>query len=207
MDWSKGRGRGQETTALPEIELQASRLILRPPQAADWGQWADVRGHNQRRLKPFEPLWAPDALSGDFFRRRLARQARDWEQDRAQSFLIFRNDDQSLIGGMNINNICRGAAQFASLGYWICESVEGQGFMSEALIRTVDYCFHQVKLHRVNAACIPDNKRSIALLEKNGFVEEGFAKSYLNINGRWQDHILFGLSQEHFQESPELHHP
>ncbi|MAE51716.1 MAG: 30S ribosomal protein S5 alanine N-acetyltransferase [Micavibrio sp.] len=195
-----------DNAALPDIELQTQRMILRPPKALDWGQWADVRGTNQRRLKPYEPLWAPDALSGNFFKRRLARQIRDWEQNRAQSFLMVRQTDDQLIGGVNINNICHGAAQFASLGYWVCHSVEGQGFMSEALLRIIDYCFHDLKLHRLNAACIPDNERSKALLLRNGFVEEGFAKHYLKINGRWQDHVLFGLTQEHFQETPALHH-
>lgn len=186
---------------LPDIKLEATRLYMRPPQPADWGQWADVRGANQRRLKPFEPHWAPDSLSGDFFKRRLARQAKDWEQDRAHAFLIFRSSDDQLIGGMNVNHICRGAAQFASLGYWIAQEVEGQGYMREAMSRIFDYCFHDMKLHRLNASCLVHNERSKGLLRRLGFAEEGLARHYLKIDGQWQDHVLFGLSVEDFQQN------
>ena len=153
------------------------------------------------RLKPFEPSWPPDCLSKDFFKRRLKRQERDWQNDRGKSFLVFKASDVSLIGGININNIQRGAAQYATLGYWIDKDHEGQGYMSEALQITLKYCFTHLNLHRVHASCILRNERSKKLLLNNGFVEEGQAKNYLKIDGHWQDHILFGCCIENFNMS------
>lgn len=179
--------------ALPDISLEGFRIFLRPPCTKDWQQWAQVRGENRDHLEPYEPRWVEDCLSEDFFRRRLKRQSYDWQIERACSFLIFKKQEDVLIGGMNINNICRGAAQYASLGYWIDRDHQGQGYMSEALRLTVQYCFEELKLHRIHAACIPDNERSKNLLLRGGFSEEGFAKRYLQINGTWQDHVLFSL--------------
>ncbi len=183
--------------SMPSVLLEGKSLYLRPPQLSDWAQWADVRGRNETRLKPLEPSWATDSLSQDFYKTRLHRQQKEWHEERAHALLIFKYDN-TLIGGMNINNICRGAAQYAAIGYWIDKSHEGQGFMSEALQLTKAYCFENLKLHRINAACLLGNARSISLLLKNGFEKEGLAKRYLHINGAWQDHVLFGTCIEDY---------
>lgn len=180
---------------LPPLILRGQRIILRPPQLADWPEWQRVRGANAVRLKPFEPRWAENALSEDFFMRRLERQAGDWRNDRNYAFLIFDLNNQ-LIGGVNINNVCRGAAHFASLGYWIDAGHEGQGLMHDALELLIDYGFSNLRLHRFNAAILPENARSRKLLEGLGFVEEGLAKRYLQIDGVWRDHVLFGKWQD-----------
>ncbi len=183
------------------LTLQGDKIFMRAPKLEDWKDWSAVRAKNQMRLKPYEPSWAPDSLSQDFFRRRYQRQKHDWLSDRHYPLLIFNKEEKSLIGGMNINNVCRGAAQFASLGYWIDHEHEGRGLMSEALQLTLELCFSHLNLHRVQASCLPQNKRSKNLLLKNGFVKEGFAKNYLRIDGRWQDHILFGACHEDFYMS------
>ena len=65
--------------------------------------------------------------------------------------------------------------------------------MTEALSGLLPIIFSRLKIHRVEAACLPNNDASQALLEKIGFHKEGFARRYLKINGAWQDHILYGL--------------
>lgn len=184
--------------ALPAITLHGDHIHLRPPRIEDWPQWSKIRGQNIEHLKPYEPEWAADSLTQEFFKKRLKRQIREWDIGNAQCFLIFETANHKLIGGMNINNICRGAAQYAALGYWIDKGYEGRGFMREALDVTLKYCFEDMKLHRINAACIPENMRSKNLLLSSGFVEEGFARKYLHINGVWQDHILFGICNDDF---------
>lgn len=169
---------------------------MRPARLEDWPQWAEVRGRNHIFLKPFEPQWAPDALSADYFRRRLLRQAEDWQNDKGNYFLIIKKENNTLIGGMNINNICRGAAQYTSLGYWIDRDHEGQGYMSECMRLTLRYCFEEIALHRINAACLPHNQRSRNLLLRAGFKEEGIGEKYMQIDGKWQNHILFGYNIE-----------
>ena len=177
----------------PDTILHHDRCYLRPIQISDYPQWQTVRARNEARLRPLEPKWAQDCLSRGFFERRIKRQIRDWHSDRAYCFVLFRNDRDTLIGGMNINHVQRGAAHFASLGYWIDEQQQGQGYMQEAGEMITEYAFAVLKLNRLNAACLPENDRSKNLLLRLGFAEEGFAKNYLEINGQFQDHILFGL--------------
>ena len=190
----------KQDTEFPDISLQCARVLMRPPTLADWPEWAKVRAANQDHIQPFEPQWSSEPFTQDLFKRRLARQSREWELEHANAFLIFKRDDGQLIGGMNINNICRGAAQYASLGYWIDQDHEGQGYMAESLTLTLRYCFETLGLHRVNASCLAHNMRSRNVLVKAGFQEEGRAEKYLQINGQWQDHILFGLPIEHWED-------
>ena len=194
-------GKQKPQTSFPEILLHAERIFMRPPQISDWQQWASLRAKNKKHIQPFEPLWAENALEEAFFERRVQRQSREWHLGIANAFLIFKSSDRQLIGGMNINNICRGAAQYAALGYWIDQDHEGQGYMAEALNVTLKYCFEDLELHRVNASCLPHNPRSKKTLLKAGFQEEGFAEKYLQIDGDWQDHELFGLPIENWQKN------
>lgn len=175
---------GIETLATP-------RLHLRPALQSDFAQWRDVRGRNRDFLRPFEPAWPEAALEEECFRRRLARLDAERAADRTHAFLIFRGN--ALIGGINVNNVTRGAAQFASLGYWLDEAVQGQGYMTEAAHAVCAFAFSRLRLMRLNAATLPHNLKSRAMLERLGFREEGFAADYLQIDGRWQDHILYGL--------------
>ena len=55
------------------------------------------------------------------------------------------------------------------------------------------FSFERLGLHRLEAACIPTNEASRAVLAKAGFAQEGLARAYLRINGIWEDHLLFGL--------------
>lgn len=186
--------KSQTRTALPDFCLNGFRVMVRPPREEDWSAWAQLRGANRDYLKPYEPRWAENCLTRDFFARRLRRQANDWLGDRAYSFLIFSREDDALIGGINLNHVCRGAAQHAQMGYWLAEEHQGLGYMSEAARLVIKYAFQTLKLKRINASCLPDNERSVGLLQRLGFEEEGFAKAYLQIDGQWQDHRLFGLN-------------
>ena len=94
-------------------------------------------------------------------------------------------------GGLTLANIRRGVAQAGSLGYWTGEPFARRGLMSGAVSALVPFAFSSLRLHRIEAACIPTNVASIRLLERSGFVREGYAREYLCINGIWQDHLLF----------------
>lgn len=174
-------------------ELMGLKVILKAPCLKDYEEWALVRTKNQQHLKPFEPKWASDCLSRDFFARRLERQDTEHKAGRGCYFLIHHKKSGDIIGGINLNNIQMGAARHADLGYWIDEAYQGKGYMKESVSLVIEYAFNNLKLKRLNAACLPDNTRSINLVKSLGFEEEGFAKQYLQINGQWQDHVLFGL--------------
>jgi len=175
--------------SLPAIE--GDRVVLRQPQMADHQEWAGLRERSRQFLKPWEPIWPVDDLTRGAFRRRLKRYAEDQRSDQAYSFFIFRRIDNVLVGGVTIANVRRGVAQAASIGYWMGEPYAGEGLMSSALRALVPFGFGSLRLHRLEAACIPTNKASIRLLEKTGFQREGYARQYLCIDGKWQDHVLY----------------
>jgi ribosomal-protein-alanine N-acetyltransferase len=180
----------------PSVRLPGDRVYLRPPDRADWTAWSAVRAASRQFLTPWEPSWPADALSRVSYRRRLARYASDWRDDEGYSFFMFRAADDALLGGIGLSNVRRGVAEAASLGYWIGEPFARQGFMSEALGLILHFAFERLRIHRLEAACLPTNTPSRRLLGKLGFQEEGYARKYLCIDGRWQDHVLFALLHE-----------
>lgn len=166
-------------------------VYLRAPQLGDFAAWAALREQSRDFLTPWEPVWPSDDLTRGSFRRRLRRYQDDQRNDLAYAFLVFRSGDNALVGGVTLANIRRGVAQAGSLGYWIGAPFAHRGHMSAAVRALVVYAFGALRLHRVEAACIPTNQPSIGLLEKCGFTREGYARSYLCINGVWHDHLLY----------------
>jgi ribosomal-protein-alanine N-acetyltransferase len=166
-------------------------VMLRAPQMADYAEWAALREASRNFLVPWEPTWPADDLTRGAFRRRLKRYAEDLRTDQAYPFFIFRAEDDVLVGGLTLANIRRGVAQAGSLGYWIGGRYARQGHMSAAVRALLPFAFGALRLHRLEAACIPTNAASMQLLEKTGFQREGYARQYLCINGIWQDHVLY----------------
>ena len=185
---------------LPDIRLTGTRITLRPPRISDWHEWAMLRNRNAGFLKPWEPTWDAESLTEEYYERRLRRQIREWNGDQCYPFLITLNDSHRMIGAMNINNVVRGAAQFASLGYWLDEHCQRQGYMTEAGRLIMAHAFTALKLHRLCAAALPENTRSRSMLTKLGFKEEGFAARYIQIDGLWRDHVLYGLPVENWEK-------
>ena len=180
----------------PELRLDAPRLALRPPAMADHAQWARLRREGDAFLREWEPLWARDHLSRAAFRNRVAWARRLVEEGRGAPFFIFANgtDDVAagtLVGAITLDNVRRGPAQAGTVGYWIGEGFARRGYMTEALGAVRAYAFGAADLSRIEAACLPENKPSRALLERCGFKYEGVAQSYLQINGRWRSHVLY----------------
>jgi len=171
-------------------------VTLRAPQSSDFADWAALREISRDFLVPWEPTWPPDDLTRSAFRRRLKRYAEDQRGDLAYAFLIFRSEDNAMVGGLTLANIRRGVAQAGSIGYWIGAPYARKGYMTAAVRALIPYGFSTLRLHRLEAACIPDNTASIRLLEKTGFRREGYARSYLCINGTWQDHLLYARIQD-----------
>jgi ribosomal-protein-alanine N-acetyltransferase len=160
---------------------------------SDWQFWAELRETSRDFLGPWEPTWPRDALTKAAFRRRLDHVRQEWEQETGYGFLAFRTTDETLLGGVTLSNVRRGVALTASLGYWIGAPYARQGYMSEALLTVLHFAFDQLGLHRVEAACLEKNEASRRLLQKSGFRPVGYARQYLKIDGRWQDHLLFEI--------------
>lgn len=180
----------------PALRLEGDRVVLRPPQAGDWQEWADLRAVSRDFLVPWEPLWPADALSRATFLRRLRRQGAEWREDMHYPFLVFERASDRLVGGLGLSHVKRGVAQSASLGYWVGEPFARRGYTLAAVRVALGFAFGQLGLHRVEASCLPRNVPSRNLLEKAGFEREGYARAYLRINGVWEDHILFAMLRE-----------
>lgn len=171
--------------------ISGAGVTLRPPHSGDFAEWVALRETSRAFLTPWEPTWPPDDLTRSAFRRRLKRYAEDQRGDLAYAFLIFRSDDNAMVGGLTLANIRRGVAQAGSIGYWIGAPFVRKGYMTAAVRALIPYGFTTLRLHRLEAACIPDNTASIRLLERTAFKREGYARDYLCINGIWQDHLLY----------------
>jgi [ribosomal protein S5]-alanine N-acetyltransferase len=171
--------------------IEGAGVFLRAPQSGDYAEWAALREASRAFLTPWEPTWPADDLTRSAFRRRLRRYAEDQRNDQAYAYFLFRSGDQVLVGGLTLANLRRGVAQAGSLGYWIGAPYAKRGYMTAAVTALIPYAFATLRLHRLEAACIPTNAASIALLEKTGFEREGYAREYLCINGQWQDHLLY----------------
>lgn len=148
---------------------------------------------NQDHLSPWEPNRPEDFYSQEVIRQRLWHAQKDAEQGRAYQFGIVDSADTEMLGACNFSNIARGPFQACYLGYSIAARHEGKGIMALALTTAIDYMLSELDLHRIMAAYIPTNARSEKLLLRLGFEKEGYAKSYLKIAGRWQDHVLTSL--------------
>jgi ribosomal-protein-alanine N-acetyltransferase len=169
--------------------LSGQGVSLRFPAVEDFAQWSALRARSRAFLEPWEPAWPEDELASSAFRHRVRRYRELRGEDQCYPYFIFTGSD--LVGAATLSNVRRGVAQCATLGYWIGEPYARSGYMSRALALLLPHAFSALALHRVEAACLPRNKASIALLEKVGFEREGYARAYLQIAGRWEDHLLF----------------
>jgi [ribosomal protein S5]-alanine N-acetyltransferase len=175
------------------LTLEGDSVRLRPPRMGDFREWAELRQRSRAFLQPWEPTWPLDDLTRPAFRRRLALYGRDRDLGQGQAFFVFREEDGALVGGVNLRNIMRGVAQSAQIGYWAGQPYARLGYISAGVHTATRFAFRTLGLHRVEAACCTDNDASRRLLLKVGFQEEGIARGYLKINGKWRDHLLFGL--------------
>lgn len=198
------------TDALPFLgggdgpELTGHGLALRPPVMADFPAWMALREASREFLIRWEPLWPSDDLTRAAFRRKLAQTQLEARDESGFSFLIFEADGGELLGGITLSNIRRRAAQTGTLGYWMGERHAGKGHMTRAVRLLAQFAFLELRLDRIEAACLPENLASVRVLEKAGFRREGYARGYLAIAGRRRDHLLYGLLKADFFP-PDLH--
>jgi ribosomal-protein-alanine N-acetyltransferase len=179
--------------ALPRPLIRTPNLSLRPPAASDFEDWAALRIESRTFLTPWEPVWNEDDLTRASFRLRVKRAAREIASDETYALFIFETRTETLIGGLTLGLVRRGVAQACTLGYWMGERHSGKGHMTEAVRGALRFAFSDLALHRVEAACLPENEPSRRLLERVGFQREGLARAYLRINGNWCDHLLYGV--------------
>ena len=182
-----------QSGASARSRVETERLRLRPPQHPDYRSWAALRRASEGFLRPWEPAWADDHLTRRAFTNRVVWARRGIAGGTALPLFLVRRSDSALLGAITLDNIRRGPAQAASLGYWIGAPFARQGYMHEAITGLVHHAFATLDLSRIEAACLPDNAPSRGVLESAGFKYEGVAQSYLQIDGRWRNHVLYAF--------------
>lgn len=175
----------------PPPILRDAKVMLRVPDMADYEQWANLRLLSRDFLTRWEPTWPANDLTRTAFRSRIRQYWRDIDDDVAYPYFIFDAKGQTLAGALTLSNVRRGVSQTGTLGYWVGAPYARQDYMTSAVRLILSFAFHHLSLHRVEAACLPHNEASIALLQKTGFEREGLARGYLKIAGEWRDHLLF----------------
>ena len=168
---------------------------LRPIRASDARAWREVRRRNAVWLAQWDATAPPgsDARPTSFraLVRRLQKAGR-----RGTNFPFALEVDGVFAGQVSVNNIVRGSAQFASIGYWIDQRYAGRGVVPRAVAMTIDHCFFVAGLHRIEVCIRPENTNSLRVVEKLGIAEVGYAPYFLHIDGEWRDHRIYAVTRE-----------
>ena len=186
------------TTDWP-VRLVDDEVTLRPLATSDADAWRRARQRNAAWLVPWDATVPPggEARPASFksLVRRLSKQAR---QGTTYPFAI--DVDRRFAGQVTVNNIVRGSALFASVGYWLDREYAGRGVMPRAVAMVIDHCFTAAGLHRIEIAIRPENSNSLRVVEKLELREVGYAPRYLHIDGAWRDHRLYAVTREEVPE-------
>jgi ribosomal-protein-alanine N-acetyltransferase len=181
------------------VRLSSEDVTVRPLAYADARAWRDARRRNATWLRPWDATVPPgsDARPSTFRSLvwRLHRQARA-----GTTYPFAVEVDGHFAGQITVNNIVRGSAQFASVGYWLDREYAGRGVMPRAVAMVIDHCFGIGGLHRIEIAIRPENSNSLRVVEKLGLCEVGYAPRFLHIDGSWRDHRIYAVTVE---ECPE----
>lgn len=175
--------------------LETPRLIIRIPEADETIALLDYRVRNREHLARFDPTPPPGFFERAFWTKQIEAGLKGFQDDRSCRLCLFPIEAKaSIVGQVNLTEVVRGPLQACNLGYSLDYAREGTGLMSEALDAILRYAFDVLNLHRISANYIPHNERSGRLLKRLGFTPEGYARDYLRIDGRWQDHVLTSLT-------------
>jgi len=174
--------------------LESERLVLRTANKSDAESVWHYYQTNMAHFRQWSPRFPENILSRAYFKDmiRIEQQmARDGTHLRLFLYDKEHLHGNSILGDLNFTNIVRGPFQSCYLGYKMAEQSTGKGYMTEAISAATEYAFDFLNLHRVEANIMPRNQASVRTIEKCGFVEEGLSKEYLQINGKWEDHLHF----------------
>ena len=184
------------------LELSGRRVLLRPLRATDFEQWREVRRRCGDWLTRWEPKPAPgqpDVVEdAKAFAARCGSRDRERQLGSGYGFGIFVGD--RFAGEINLNSVQRGPFQNAYVGYWVDQELAGKGYVPEAAVVAFRFGFEDLGLHRIQIAIIPRNSASRRVAAKLGLRDEGTAVRYLQINGRWEDHVRYAITAEEWAE-------
>lgn len=163
-------------------------ISTRPMRVEDAAVLAELVTVNRQFMAPFEPVREESYFTEAGQRELIAGLLK---RDNTVAHVIL--DGDRAVGRITLNDIVRGPFLNCHLGYWVNAADNGRGIAGEAARQMIQHAFGELGLHRIQAGTLVDNYASQRVLARHGFVRFGLAPQYLNIAGRWQDHILFQL--------------
>ncbi|NQZ33216.1 MAG: ribosomal protein S5-alanine N-acetyltransferase [Oceanospirillaceae bacterium] len=178
---------------MPICVIETDRLNIGLLKPDEYQLLQQYLSRNKTHLAKWEPTRDPIYYTQYEITLRIKSALLAFKQQSAFHFVLLNKNNDKVLGVCNFANAVRGPLQACHLGYALCHEYQGQGLMQEALRAATSYVFETLKFHRIIANYIPDNKRSENTLTKAGFEREGYAKSYLKIAGKWQDHVLTAM--------------
>jgi ribosomal-protein-alanine N-acetyltransferase len=188
-----------EATEAPEAgtpKILTSRLMLTIPGESDAARMTRYVTENKEHLAKWEALHDDEYFTESHWSNQIAQWRTEFQEDKSLRLMLLdrSNPESDILGHCGFSNIIRGAFHACYLGYSLDYRAVGRGLMFEALTAGIDYVFTMLKLHRVIANYLPANARSGKVLRRLNFVVEGYARDYLRIAGRWEDHIMTSLT-------------
>lgn len=169
---------------------ETERLLLKVIDGTYAELVLDYFLRNKAFLEEWEPVKSEESYTKEYHEKQLDKELINMESKGSLRVWIFKKEDESkIIGTIGFSNIVRGAFLSCYLGYKLDKDEINKGYMTEAIKKGVSIMFNDFNLHRIEGNIMPKNKRSLRVLEKSGFYNEGLAYKYLKINGKWEDHI------------------
>jgi [ribosomal protein S5]-alanine N-acetyltransferase len=186
------------------LELNGRRIRLRTLTEDDYAEWFEVRSRCRSWLVPWEPR--PDGSPTTpedraSFVARCAARERERQMGTGYGFGVFM--EGRLAGEITLSSIQRGPFQNAFVGYWVDQAMAGNGLAPEATVAVLRFAFEELSLHRIEVAIVPRNRASRRVVEKLDLREEGVALRYLEIDGRWEDHVRYAITSEEWVDRRE----
>ncbi|WP_223943911.1 GNAT family N-acetyltransferase [Arthrobacter sp. StoSoilB20] len=164
-------------------------LHLRQLELSDAPEMAAAYVRNRSHLAPWEPVRTEEFFTVKGQETVLRAKVEHSTAGREVSWVIIGS--RGIQGAITLTGIVRGPFQSANLGYWIDAECVGRGHASASVAAVVSMADEELGLHRIQAATLLHNAGSQAVLRRSGFEKIGVARSYLQIAGGWQDHVLF----------------
>lgn len=179
-----------------KLRREGERVYIRPIKLDDAEALYELRTQNQDFFQPFEPIRAKLVTSVEDTQNAIRDDILRWQDKTGYTFGIFLRETNELLGRVSLSNIVYGAWKNCTIGYFLDQAHNGKGYTTEAVTLAVGFALEDGGLHRVQAAVMPWNIRSVRVVEKVGFRFEGLSKWYLQINGKWEDHNIYAITQE-----------
>lgn len=183
------------------MNLRNGDVQVRLAKKEDSKLISDYFTRNREYLKPWEPVREEAFFTEQGWKKKLIKLTELHALNLGFYCLIIDLPSGKMLGTVSFSNVVRFPLHSCNVGYSLDKEAQGRGTMRKALKLACEWMFSEQNMHRISASYMPHNSRSESVLMANGFHSVGYAKEYLLIDGKWQDHKLTALINPNWQEN------